>query len=174
MPPSAWRSCLLILKYFVNRGTGNAELPGDIRCASSFAVECQHTVSVDGASAAKKRMPFSFASCLPSFVRSSILRRSAWATADRMVTTIWPISPSVLIPSSINRTATPWASNSFISWIISAVSRPRRSSFFTRMASPSSTFMRSRSSPGRSTELPDALSVKIRFAFTPASLSARI
>lgn len=53
MPPSAWLSCLLILEYFVNGGTGNAELPGDIRCASSFAVECQHTVSVDGASTAK-------------------------------------------------------------------------------------------------------------------------
>ena len=33
-------------------------------------------------------MPFSFASCLPSFVRSKILLRSACATADRMVTTI--------------------------------------------------------------------------------------
>jgi hypothetical protein len=27
--------------------------------------------------------------------------------AERMVTTIFPISPSVLIPSSMNRTATP-------------------------------------------------------------------
>ena len=35
-----------------------------------------------------KRIPFNFASSLPSFVRSSILCRSAWATADRMVTTI--------------------------------------------------------------------------------------
>nr|CAP20191.1 hypothetical protein [Yersinia enterocolitica] len=53
------------------------------------------------------RIPFSLASCRPSFVRSRILLRSAWATAERMVTTIFPISPSVLIPSSMNRTATP-------------------------------------------------------------------
>lgn len=53
MPLSAWLSCLLILKYFVNRGTGNAELAGDIRCATPFTVECQHSVPVDGTPAAK-------------------------------------------------------------------------------------------------------------------------
>lgn len=44
---------------------------------------------------------------------------------------------------------------------------PRRSSFFTSMTSPSSTFILSKSNPFRSLELPDALSVKMRFAFTP-------
>ncbi len=53
MPPSAWLSCLLIIKYFVNRGTGNTEQAGDIRCASPFTVECKHAVPVDGTPAAK-------------------------------------------------------------------------------------------------------------------------
>lgn len=44
---------LLVLQYFINRGSGNTELPGYVRCASTFPVKCQHAVSVDGAPATK-------------------------------------------------------------------------------------------------------------------------
>lgn len=56
-------------------------------------------------------MPFAFASILPSLVRSSILWRSAVATAERIVTAIFPIVPSVVMWSSRNRTWTHMASN---------------------------------------------------------------
>ena len=75
-----------------------------------------------------------------SLVRSRILSRSAWATAERIVTTIRPMVPSVVMPSSRKRAATPFWSNSWISRIMSAVSRPSRSSFQTKITSPFSTF----------------------------------
>lgn len=53
MPASSRLRCCLILKYFINGGTGVAELAGDIRCTSPFTVKCQHTVPVDGTPAAK-------------------------------------------------------------------------------------------------------------------------
>ena len=71
------------------------------------------------------------------------------ATAERMVTTIRPMVPSVVMPSSRKRTATPFWSNSWISRTMSAVSRPSRSSFRTRITSPFSTFCCSVLRPGR-------------------------
>ena len=52
--------------------------------------------------------PLALASSRPSLVRSKMRSLSAWATAERMVTTIRPIVPSVVIPSSRKRTATPF------------------------------------------------------------------
>jgi hypothetical protein len=95
-------------------------------------------------------------------------------TAEKIVTTIFPISPSVLIPSSRNRIATPRLSNSFIRLIMSAVSRPSRSSFVTKTTSPFSTLIRNKLNPSRSVLLPVALSEKIRLLIAPASLSALI
>ena len=116
--------------------------------------------------------PLALASMRPSLVRSRSRWRSAWATADRMVTTILPIVPSVLMPSSKKRMATPTWSNSLIKAIMSAVSRPNRSNFFTRITSPSSTLTRNECKPSRLTWLPETLSVKIRLVLTPASLRA--
>ena len=100
------------------------------------------------------RTPLAFACSRPSLVRSRILSRSVWATAERMVTTIRPMVPSVVMPSFRKRTATPLWSNSWISRIMSAVSRPSRSSFRTRITSPISTFSCSVLRPRRSSERP--------------------
>ena len=59
--------------------------------------------------------PFALAYNRLSFVSSSICSRFAWATADSMVTTIFLIVPSVLIPPSRNRITSPFSLNSLIS-----------------------------------------------------------
>jgi hypothetical protein len=41
MRPSEQLNTLIALNNFIYRGVGNTELPGDIRCASPIAVECQ-------------------------------------------------------------------------------------------------------------------------------------
>lgn len=78
---------LFVFQNFIHSGAGNTELSGYIRAPVPWQWSAS-TLFLSMVRLRPKRIPFNFASSLPSFVRSSILCRSAWATADRMVTTI--------------------------------------------------------------------------------------
>ena len=62
-----------VFKNFINRGAGNTELMSNFRCTSALLMKRQHDVPVHG-TPAPNLIPFSFASCRPSFVRSALLQ----------------------------------------------------------------------------------------------------
>ena len=69
--------------------------------------------------------------------------RCAWATADRIVMSMYPISPAVVRLSSMKVTDTPLPCSSSTIWIISSVLRPNLSSLVQKTSSPFAARVRS-------------------------------
>ena len=99
------------IQDFIICGSPDIHLLGDFCGAQTFDAQRQNAAAVYSGLAAESNAFCPSLQSPSSFVRSSIRSRSALATVDSMLTTIFPIVPSVLIPSSRNRIATPFSSN---------------------------------------------------------------